>query len=378
MSKIELVNVDFNVQNTPEFIGRTLNRLFGRKESHPLGDKPAGGQKAFSLQDVNLTIPEGKIMVVLGPSGCGKTTLLRLIAGLLQPDSGEVRYDGVDMSTGEPQERKIGMVFQNYALYPHLRSEENILSYFRFRKKTPELDQLAREKYQQTSELMGVGFDQLIGRMPGNLSGGERQRVALARCITRDPDVFLLDEPFSNLDQKLREKYRVNLKRLLQHFQITTVYVTHDQHEAVLLADLISIMDQGRIVQVGTYEEIYSTPTNIFTAEFLNLEYETRAINLCPGEVVSPRFAGKIVGFRPEDVVLSTGEQGQLRSRVIDSIAYPLRKLVVLTVELDAGEIQLYAEEQLPEGAEVQLKINRLHVFNQENGKRIETVLIKD
>jgi ABC-type sugar transport system ATPase subunit len=137
-------------------------------------------------------------------------------------------------------------------------------------------------------------------------------------------------------------------------------------------------MDQGRIVQVGTYEGIYSTPTNIFTAEFLNLEYETRAINLCPGEVVSPRFAGKIVGFRPEDVVLSTGEQGQLRSRVIDSIAYPLRKLVVLTVELDAGEIQLYAEEQLPEGAEVQLKINRLHVFNQENGKRIETVLIKD
>ena len=196
-------------------------------------------------------------MVVLGPSGCGKTTLLKIIAGLLQPDSGEVRYDGVDVEDVPPGARRIGMVFQNYALYPHFTSRTNVLSYFLFRKKTPELDALARAKYQRTSELMGVELAYLLDRKPTTLSGGEKQRVALGRCITRDAALFLVDEPFANLDQALREKYRVNLKILLRQFNITTVYVTHDHHEALILADLLAVMDRGRIEQVGTPQEIY-------------------------------------------------------------------------------------------------------------------------
>jgi multiple sugar transport system ATP-binding protein len=374
MAKIQLERVNYTVQNSSEFLIKTLNKIFktpALSSPNNLLPKEGGG---FSLREINLTIPDGKTLAILGPSGCGKTTLLRLIAGLLSPDSGQIRYDDVDMVEVKPQERKIGMVFQNYALYPHFRSEENILSYFLFRKKTPELDQLAREKYQQTSELMGVDFQDLIGRMPTNLSGGERQRVALGRCITRDPDVFLLDEPFSNLDLKLREKYRVNLKKLLRHFKITTVYVTHDQHEAVLLGDIIGIMDQGRIVQVGVYEEIYSKPKNLFTAEFLNLEYETRALNLIPGEDLAAAYTGQLIGFRPEDVTVAGGGEGQLRGRVIDSTEYALKKLVVLTVQLAHSDLQLYSEGPIPEGAEVALRINRLHVFGRETGERIESV----
>src|SRR5262249_19650520 len=169
-----------------------------------------------------------------------------------------------------PADRRIGMVFQNYALYPHMTSRRNVLAYFLFRKKTPEMDALARRKYERTSELMGVELEHLLDRHPPTLSGGEKQRVALGRCIPRDPAVFLLDEPFSNLDQALREKYRVNLKVLLRQFGITTVYVTHDHVEALILADRLAVMSRGRIEQIGTYQEIYERPRNAFVAGFLN------------------------------------------------------------------------------------------------------------
>src|SRR5213592_815367 len=203
--------------------------------------EPGGRGSTFSIQNLSLRVPDGETMVILGPSGCGKTTLLKIIAGLIPPDSGEVRYADVDVRDVPPGDRRIGMVFQNYALYPHLSSRTNILSYFLFRKKTPELDAMARAKYQRTSELMGVDLASLLDRRPPTLSGGERQRVALGRCITRDPALFLLDEPFSSLDQALREKYRVNLKILLRQFNITTVYVTHDHYEALILADRLAI-----------------------------------------------------------------------------------------------------------------------------------------
>ena len=234
--------------------------------SAPRG-RPAAG---FSIENLDLTIHDGETMVILGPSGCGKTTLLKIIAGLISPDSGQVRYNGMNVAEVSPGERRIGMVFQNYALYPHLDSKANVLSYFLFRKRTPALDAMARAKYQRTSELMGVELGYLLDRKPTTLSGGEKQRVALGRCITRDPALFLLDEPFSNLDQALREKYRVNLKILLRQFDITTVYVTHDHYEALILADRLAVMDRGRIEQVGTYQEIYDRPRNVFVAEFLN------------------------------------------------------------------------------------------------------------
>jgi multiple sugar transport system ATP-binding protein len=194
-----------------------------------------GRAATCAVRNLTLRVPDGQTMVVLGPSGCGKTTLLKLIAGLLPPDSGDVCYDDVDVKNLTPGERRIGIVFQNYALYPHITSGANVLSYFMFRKKTPAVDVEAQAKFERTSELMGVELAYLINRKPTTLSGGEKQRVALGRCITRDASVFLVDEPFANLDQALREKYRVNLKRLLKQFNITTVYVTHDHHEALLL-----------------------------------------------------------------------------------------------------------------------------------------------
>src|SRR5512142_74687 len=194
----------------------------------------------FALSDVDLDVPDGTVMAVLGPSGCGKSTLLRLIAGLLPVDSGEVCLDGVDVKGVPPGDRRIGFVFQNYALFP-FTARGNVLSWFKFRRKTPELEAAAAEKYRRTAELLGVELESLLDRMPRTLSGGQQQRVAIARCITRDPRLFLMDEPFSNLDQKLREKYRVHLRRLLKEFGITTVFVTHDQVEALILADRIAL-----------------------------------------------------------------------------------------------------------------------------------------
>ncbi len=200
------------------------------------------------------------------------------------------------------------MVFQNYALYPHFTSKTNVLSYFLFRKKTPELNALAAAKYQRTSELMGVELAHLLDRKPTTLSGGEKQRVALGRCITRDATLFLVDEPFANLDQALREKYRVNLKILLRQFDITTVYVTHDHHEALILADLVAVMDRGTIEQIGTYQSIYNHPRNVFVAGFLNLHMGTPPINLLDARHLPEwqRLGDVWAGVRPEDVEIST------------------------------------------------------------------------
>ena len=272
--------------------------------------EPRGAARGstFSIQHLSLRIPHGKTLVVLGPSGCGKTTLLKIIAGLIPLDSGEVLYDDVSVNDLPPGDRRIGMVFQNYALYPHFSARTNVLSYFLFRKKTPELNALAKTKYQRTSELMGVELEYLLDRKPTTLSGGEKQRVALGRCITRDASLFLVDEPFANLDQALREKYRVNLKILLRQFNITTVYVTHDHHEALVLAHVLAVMDRGRIEQVGTPEEIYDTPKNIFVAGFLNLHTGTPPLSLIEARWM-PEGLGlgnAWVGVRPEDVQISS------------------------------------------------------------------------
>src|SRR5882724_303773 len=278
----------------------------------PAAASSEGGRpSAFAIQNLNLRIPDGQTLVILGPSGCGKTTLLKIIAGLIVPDSGEVRYDGVDVKDVPPGDRRIGMVFQNYALYPHFSSRTNVLSYFLFRKKTADLDEMAKAKYRRTSELMGVELEYLLDRKPSRLSGGEKQRVALGRCITRDAALFLVDEPFANLDQALREKYRVNLKILLKQFSITTVYVTHDHNEALILADQIAVMGRGRIEQVGTPMEIYDTPENVFVAGFLNLHIGAPPISLMDARCMprGQRLGNAWVGVRPEDVEMSRGER---------------------------------------------------------------------
>src|SRR5262245_56433315 len=340
-----------------------------------LTDRPRGA--TFSIQKLNLRVPDGKTMVILGPSGCGKTTLLKIIAGLIPPDSGEVLYNDVDVKDVPPGGRHIGMVFQNYALYPHMSSRTNVLSYFLFRKKTPVLDELARAKFERTSELMGVELTYLLGRKPSTLSGGEKQRVALARCITRDAAVFLVDEPFANLDQALREKYRVNLKILLRQFNITTVYVTHDHHEALILADLVAIMDRGRIEQVGTPQEIYDRPKNVFVAGFLNLHTGSPPISLVDARSMPRPQSGDVwVGVRPEHVELSShpGEDA-LRGTIVSALSLPPMNATLLTVRVGESEISARspgAENRRP-GDQVWMTFKQYHVFAKESGLRLRS-----
>jgi ABC-type sugar transport system ATPase subunit len=344
--------------------------------SKTLTEGARAGAATFRIENLSLRVPDGRTMVVLGPSGCGKTTLLKLIAGLIPPDSGEVRYDDVDVRDVQPGARRVGMVFQNYALYPHFTARTNVLSYFLFRKKTPALDALARAKYERTSELMGVELAHLLDRMPPTLSGGEKQRVALGRCITRDATVFLVDEPFANLDQALREKYRVNLKVLLRQFDITTVYVTHDHHEALILADLVAVMDRGRFEQVGTPLEIYDTPRNVFVAGFLNLDVGSPPISLVDARAMPgggwPDNAW--VGVRPEDVEVAPDGRGDgLRGIVVDTLSLPIRQTTLLTIR--AGEHEIHAKttgEEAPRtGDHVRLTFRRHHLFDKTSGARL-------
>jgi ABC-type sugar transport system ATPase subunit len=340
-----------------------------------LTDRGAGSASTFSIQNLNLRVPDGRTMVVLGPSGCGKTTLLKIIAGLIPLDSGEVRSDGVDVTALPPGGRRIGMVFQNYALYPHFTSRANILSYFFFRKKTPELDAMARAKYQRTSELMGVELEYLLDRRPTTLSGGEKQRVALGRCITRDAALFLVDEPFANLDQALREKYRANLKILLRQFNITTVYVTHDHNEALILADVLAVMNRARIEQIGTFQEIYDNPTNVFVAGFLNLHAESPPINLIEARHLrhGQRLGNALVGVRPEDVQVSREEGGDgIGGTITSQVRLPMKRATALGIR--SGEQTVHArvsgDEKYLTGDRVWLTFERYHVFDKESGTR--------
>lgn len=221
----------------------------------------------LALDRLDLVVRAGETMAVLGPSGCGKTTLLRVVAGLIPPDAGRIYFNEQDVTEDSPVKRRIGMVFQNYALYPHMESRENIAFFFRVHHREQEIP----ERVRAVSQIMGVGFDLLLDRKPPQLSEGERQRVAIARCIAREPSVLLFDEPLSNLDAHLRVKTRAEIRRLLRRFHSTCLYVTHDQSEAVAMGDRIAVMRAGRIEQVGTFGEVYDWPATAFVAGFLGL-----------------------------------------------------------------------------------------------------------
>ena len=227
---------------------------------------PGGTGVVSALDHLNLVIPDGQTLTIVGPSGCGKSTLLRVVAGLVSNYSGQVLYDDRLMRDVPPKDRFIGMVFQNYALYPHFKGRGNLAFTFLVRNRP---DEEAEDRIRVTSEMMGIGFSELLKRKPGKLSGGQQQRVAIARAIVRNPRLFLFDEPLSNLDAKLRSQTRVEIKRLLHRFRITSVYVTHDQVEAVVLGDQIAVMRAGKIEQVGAYQELRQDPVNAFVAGFL-------------------------------------------------------------------------------------------------------------
>ena len=275
------------------------------------------GGRVHAVDGIDLATEEGEYLVLLGPSGCGKTTLLRTIAGLEEPSEGEVRIDGQVVNDLPPRARKIAMVFQSYALYPHKNVLQNIV--FPLKAERMDKDEQVR-KARWAAELLGI--DQLLDRRPRQLSGGERQRVALARAMVRDPHVFLLDEPLSNLDAKLRTSARDELKRFQQRVGTTTIYVTHDQTEAMGLGDRIAVMDRGKVRQLGPPVEVYDDPADTFVATFIG----SPPMNLVPRD-------GHLVGFRPEHLLPAENVPGPERTTM------PLR---VERIEYLSGDRHVY------------------------------------
>ena len=268
-----------------------------------------------ALADLTLDIADGEFISLVGPSGCGKSTALRCIAGLETPTSGRILFDGRDITNLEPRDRNIAMVFQSYALYPHMSVRQNLE--YGLKKRGVATEERARA-VAAIAAMLQIG--PLLDRRPRQLSGGQRQRVALGRALIRDPEVFLLDEPLSNLDAKLRVHMRAELGALHQKLKTTMIYVTHDQLEAMTLSDRIVVMNHGVMQQVGTPEEIYSRPANRFVAEFIGtpsmnmIEGEIRAENgkalfAGPGLAIAlparPAAGGRAtLGVRPEDISL--------------------------------------------------------------------------
>lgn len=224
--------------------------------------------KTIAVEKVNLDAEKGEFLVLLGPSGCGKTTTLRIIAGLVVPDEGRVFIDGKDVTYLEPSERDIAMVFQDYALYPHMTVFDNIAFPLVVKKRKLRLsNEEIREKVHKVAKMLGI--EELLDRKPLQLSGGQQQRVALARALIIEPKLWLMDEPLSNLDALIRVQVRAELKKLQKDLGITTIYVTHDQIEALTLADKIAVMNKGRIIQIGSPKEIYESPEHVFVATFV-------------------------------------------------------------------------------------------------------------
>ncbi|MCG8272208.1 sn-glycerol-3-phosphate import ATP-binding protein UgpC [Aquamicrobium sp. NLF2-7] len=276
----------------------------------------AGGFEA--VKGISIAIPDKALCVLVGPSGCGKSTLLRMIAGLETISAGTISIDGKVVNSIGPTDRDIAMVFQNYALYPHMSVYDNMAYGLRNRgTPKPEIDARVRATA-KTLEL-----DQLLDRKPRQLSGGQRQRVAMGRAIVRNPKVFLFDEPLSNLDAKLRGQMRVEIKNLQRNLGVTSVYVTHDQLEAMTLADMLVVMNGGLIEQVGAPMDIYEKPASTFVAAFIGappmnllaLTRDAQGRATVAGAVLDGDVADNvaIVGLRPEDVVIATGE-GQSRA----------------------------------------------------------------
>ncbi|HYX77708.1 MAG TPA: sn-glycerol-3-phosphate ABC transporter ATP-binding protein UgpC, partial [Gaiellaceae bacterium] len=231
------------------------------------------GGETPAVRDLNLDVAEGEFVVLVGPSGCGKTTALRMVAGLEEITEGEIRIGDRVVNDLAPRDRDIAMVFQNYALYPHKTVYENLAFGLRMRK-VPKDEQ--RRRVEEIAQKLGLG--DMLNRRPGQLSGGQRQRVAMGRAIVREPKAFLMDEPLSNLDAKLRVQMRIEIKKVHQKVRTTTVYVTHDQVEAMTLADRVVVMNQGIIEQVGTPQQLYHAPQTRFVAGFIG----SPAMNFIP------------------------------------------------------------------------------------------------
>lgn len=266
------------------------------------------------LRDISLDVRDGEFLVLVGPSGCGKSTLLRILAGLDSPCSGELILDGRDITRLVPKQRNFSLIFQNYALFPHLSVEANITFGMRIRGESKSLQQQQLQKVTQLLQL-----EPLLQAKPGQLSGGQRQRVAMARAIVRSPALFLMDEPLSNLDAKLRSEVRQGIMQLHQELKTSTVYVTHDQTEAMTMADRIAVLNQGVLQQLGTPEELYFHPANRFVASFIgapamNLTVVSpQHLQLPMDQILPPQHTHErsvILGIRPEHIMEGEASAG--------------------------------------------------------------------
>jgi len=324
------------------------------------------GEKTRVLEGIGFKVEDGEFVSLLGPSGCGKTTLVRIIAGLEFADAGEIFIDGSEISRVSPKQRDIAMVFQNYALYPHLLVEENIAMGLKLRKFPPGVIQ---ERVAEAARMLGL--EALLKRKPSALSGGQRQRVALARALVRRPKVYLLDEPLSNLDAVLRDRTRGELKLLFKRVRGTTIYVTHDQVEAMTLSDRIVVLNRGVIQQIGTPQEIYNHPANTFVASFLGAPpMNIFSLEAAVKEKLVNSRAGattRLCGIRPENIVFAqSAASGFVRVNV--KLTEPTGAQVVLTLE--AGPLTLRAVRPVgPDRSRVpqvwiKLPAEQLHFFD--------------
>ncbi|MBW8268768.1 ABC transporter ATP-binding protein [Caldovatus aquaticus] len=350
-----------------------------------------GIRKSFGaagvLHGIDLSVADGEMVVIVGASGCGKSTLLRIVAGLETPTAGRVLIDGRDVTPLEPAERDIAMVFQNYALYPHMSVFDNMAYGLRIRR-VPRAE--IRRRVEETAALLGISA--LLDRRPRQLSGGQRQRVAMGRAIVREPRLFLFDEPLSNLDAKLRVQMRAEIRRLQKRLGVTSLFVTHDQIEAMTLGDRLVVMHEGRAAQIATPMEVWARPADTFVAGFIGspamnflaarLAEEGRAAALAAGPVLRfadgprPGAEGRrlVVGIRPEHVEARAGPEAL--PLAVD-LAEPLGSETVLHGHLPGGE-SLTA--RLPGGLAPQagevlpllLPAEALHVFDAETGRRLD------
>lgn len=350
------------------------------------------------LHPLTLTVQDGEFFVLVGPSGCGKSTLLHLLAGLDRPTSGRILFDGMDVTGLEPRERDVALVFQSYALYPHMTVRENLAFPLRVARGAKRLDRNRIEsEVQRVAE--SLGLTSLLDRRPRELSGGQRQRVALGRALIRKPRLFLLDEPLSNLDAQLRASMRTELRRLHEELKITTIYVTHDQTEAMTMGDRLAALNQGRIQQVGRPHDIYEKPANVFVGGFLGYPpmnllqacVEPEGIDAGPLHFTVPpglpdvaRPQALTVGIRPEDIVVGPSADRHAGDAVpgIVRLVEPAGPTLWVTVELHdrlasmtvIGASASGFSPKIGDGVTVSVRRSGLHLFDSSTGQRYGTM----
>ncbi len=333
----------------------------------------------FGVREFNLEIADKEFLVLLGPSGCGKTTTMRMVAGLEDPTDGEIRIGERVVNDLEPKDRDVAMVFQSYGLYPNMNVYENIRFPLKVRKvPTAQHD----ERVRRAAETVELG--PFLHRLPRELSGGQRQRVALARALVRQPTVFLMDEPLSNLDAKLRVSTRAQLKHLQHDLEVTTIYVTHDQIEAMTLADRVVVMNQGEIQQIGTPTDIYDNPANTFVAGFIG----SPAMNLLDGELDDGVFTAAEVrieglprlvsgpvtlGYRAEDAQIAEAGQGQINAPIYS--VELLGEATMITVRAAATLTSVKAAKdfraEIDDGVGIAIDPSICHLFDHASGELI-------